>query len=141
EMILGDFRFMVEAKLSPDTAASGIYFRAEPTPQRTVRGYHLEMGSGRWGRLTTPGAEEPADNSPRSLTVHSGDWNRWEIVAVGSRIRVALNGKLVFDMDDPAGARQGILAFELSGRSAEVRFRDLLLQLNPTSELTTVKGQ
>jgi putative heme-binding domain-containing protein len=140
DMILGDFRLLLKVKLSPDSADSGVYFRAEPTSEGTARGYEFDIGAGQWGQLTTPSRQNTSEKKASLLPVHSGEWNLCEIVAVGSRIRTALNGKPAFEMDDPAGARQGIVAFELrGGSSAEVRFRDLQLELDPVSELVTVK--
>jgi hypothetical protein len=44
------------------------------------------------------------------------------------------------DLDDPRGARRGIVAFQLhSGGAMEVRFKDLKLELDPKFELSTVK--
>ena len=44
------------------------------------------------------------------------------------------------DLDDPKGARRGIIAFQLhSGGDMEVRFKDLKLELDPKFELSTAK--
>ncbi|HMO65416.1 MAG TPA: DUF1080 domain-containing protein, partial [Verrucomicrobiota bacterium] len=68
-----------------------------------------------------------------------GDWNTYEILAVGSRLRTAINGQPCVDLDDPAGARRGILALQLhSGGPMEIRFRNLRLELDPAPELKTV---
>ena len=54
----------------------------------------------------------------------------YEIVAVGSKIRTSINGKPCVDLDDPAGARRGIFAFQLhSGGATEVRFRNVRLEV------------
>ena len=58
------------------------------------------------------------------------DWNEYEIVAVGSRIKTFINGKPCVDMDDPPGARRGIFAFQIhSGGAMEVRFKELKLEV------------
>jgi hypothetical protein len=70
--------------------------------------------------------------------VKAEDWNNYEIVAVGTKIKTAINGKACVDLDDPKGARQGIIAFQLhAGGPMEVRFKDFQLELNPKLELTT----
>jgi hypothetical protein len=67
--------------------------------------------------------------------IKPGEWNHYEIVAVGSRIRTYLNGNLCVDLDDPPGAKQGIIAFQLhSGGKFEVRYKDFKLELNPSMQ-------
>mgnify|MGYP003393931146 CR=1 FL=1 len=68
------------------------------------------------------------------------DWNTYEVLAVGSKIRTAINGKLCVDLDDPQIAKTGVIGFQLhSGGVFEVRYKDLKLELDPKFELTTVK--
>ena len=63
-----------------------------------------------------------------------------KILAVGSKIRTALNGKLCVDLDDPKGERQGIIAVQVhSGGPMEVQFKDFELEVNPKGEMKTVK--
>jgi hypothetical protein len=58
------------------------------------------------------------------------DWNRYEIIAAGSKIKTYINGQLCVDVDDPKGARQGIFALQIhSGGAMEVRFKDMKLEL------------
>ncbi len=62
--------------------------------------------------------------------VKNGDWNEYEIIAVGSRVQTFINGQSCVDMDDPLGARRGVIALQLhSGGATEVRFKDLKLTL------------
>jgi len=64
--------------------------------------------------------------------VRRDGWNRYEIVATGSRLRTTLNGAVAIDIDDPQGARSGLLALQVhSGGPTEVRFRDVQLALDP----------
>ena len=64
--------------------------------------------------------------------VKKDDWNDYEIVAQGTKIRTYLNGKVCVDLDDPAGTRRGIFALQIhSGPAMEVRFRDLRLEVGP----------
>ena len=68
--------------------------------------------------------------------VRSGDWNTYEIEAVGSKIQTRINGQLCVDLDDPSGSGRGIIALQLhSGGATEVRFRRFRLQVldRPTS--------
>ena len=72
--------------------------------------------------------------------VKENDWNTYEILAVGSKIRTAINGNLCTDLDDPKVAARGIIGLQVhSGGPMEVRFRNFELELNPKFELKTVK--
>jgi hypothetical protein len=62
--------------------------------------------------------------------VRPQEWNRYRIVARGSRIQTFLNDQPCVDLDDPPGARRGIIALQLhSGKALEVRFRNFQLTL------------
>ncbi len=59
-----------------------------------------------------------------------GEWNTYEIEAVGAKVRTWINGQLCVDLEDPKGAKQGIFALQLhSGGPTEVRFRNLQLEV------------
>ena len=67
--------------------------------------------------------------------VKPDDWNQYDIIAVGSRVRTWINGKLCVDLDDPDGAKQGITALQLhSGGAFEVRYKDFEIELDPKPE-------
>jgi hypothetical protein len=64
------------------------------------------------------------------------DWNDYEILAEGSRVKTWINGKLCVDLDDPKISRRGIFAFQIhSGGAMEVRFKDLRLELPSDASL------
>ncbi|HZN63834.1 MAG TPA: family 16 glycoside hydrolase, partial [Tepidisphaeraceae bacterium] len=72
--------------------------------------------------------------------IKKGDWNTYEILAVGHRIRTAVNGVPCVDLDDPQGELKGHVAVQVhSGGPTEVRFKEFELELNPESKLKTVK--
>jgi len=128
---LADFRFTVEVKLTPNNANSGIQFRSIPLASGEMRGYQADMGDGWWGKLyeeSARGLLEKSDAAEES--VRQGDWNRYEIIAVGDRVSAWLNGTLAFDRVDPEGARKGQIALQVhSGGATEVRFRNLKIEL------------
>ena len=67
-------------------------------------------------------------------------WNRYEILAVDHRIQTAINGKRCVDLNDPEGATQGLVAFQLhSGGPMEVRFRQMTLEIDPKPSLSTIR--
>ena len=77
-------------------------------------------------------------DKPGDSHVKLDDWNTYEIVAVGSRVRTAINGKLCVDLDDPQIARRGIIGLQVhSGGPMEIRFKDFQLELNPKLDLVT----
>ena len=69
------------------------------------------------------------------------DWNQMEILAIGSRIRLAVNGKDVLDWSDPKPefCVQGPIGLQLHSNAVpqEVRFRGLVLVENPGSTLVS----
>lgn len=135
---VGDFRFTVQVKLTPDAGNSGIQFRSAVEPSGSVKGYQADVGAGWWGKLYEEHGRALLWDQSGEAHVKREGWNTYEIVAVGSRILTAINGKKCADLDDSKGARRGIFAFQLhSGGPMEVRFKDLKLDLNPTPELAT----
>jgi hypothetical protein len=70
------------------------------------------------------------------------DWNQMEILAIGNRIRFALNGKLVADWSDPEPqlCTAGPIGLQLhSNKVAQnVQFRGLILTENPQDRMVTV---
>ncbi len=132
DLALADFRLTVQVKLVRDEGNSGIQFRSEPLPGGEVKGYQADVGVGWWGKVYEEHGRGLLWDHSGESHVKPGEWNSYEIVAVGPKIRTAINGKPCAVLDDPAGARRGIVAFQLhSGGPTEVRFRDLRLELDP----------
>jgi putative membrane-bound dehydrogenase-like protein len=140
QMVIGDFRLTLQVKLTPNKENSGIQFRSEALPDGDVKGYQADIGQGWWGKLYEEHGRAILWDAPGDSYVKPDDWNLYEIVAVGSRVRTAINGNLCVDLDDPAGARQGIVALQLhSGGPMEIRFKDIQLELDPEFKLVTLK--
>ena len=136
ELAVGDFRLSLKVKLVPNQGNSGIQFRSQPLTDGEVKGYQADVGLGWWGKLYEERGRGLLWNRSGEAYVKRGEWNTYEIVAVKHRIRTWINGNLCVDMEDPPGARRGIIALQLhSGPAMEVRFKDLELGLNPTLEL------
>lgn len=136
DLVLGDFALALEVRLAGDRGNSGIQFRSVPVGDDPLRfemkGYQADIGPGWWGKLYEElGREILSDVSGEPFVVKDG-WNRYEIVATGSRVRTSLNGRVTTDLDDPRGARRGRLALQIhSGGPTEVRFRKFELTLDP----------
>jgi putative heme-binding domain-containing protein len=138
-----DFRLIFEVKLLGGN--SGVQFRSVPHGPTEAKGCQADIGSGWWGKLYEESARgllfpkkgEPFDGDK---FVKKDDWNTYEILAVGTKIRTAINGNLCTDLDDDKVALKGRLAVQVhSGGAMEVRFRNFQLENNPKFELKTVK--
>ena len=143
-LLVGDFRLVLKAKLVPNRENSGIQFRSQPIPgSHEMKGYQADMGQGWWGKLYhESGRGLLWDKNPPEGTVKAEDWNTYEILAVGNKIRTAINGRLCVDLDDTKGEREGIIAVQVhSGGPMEVQFKDFELEVNPKWEMKTVKAE
>jgi hypothetical protein len=95
-----------------------------------MRGYQCDAGPGWWGKLYEEHGRALLESKGGEQFVKKGDWNRYEIVAVGSRVRTWINGNLCVDRDDPIAARRGLIGLQLhSGDATEVRFKNVKLTL------------
>lgn len=139
ELLLGDFRLEVDVKLLPDTANSGIQFRSVALPNGEMRGYQADIGQGWWGLLYEEegrGILRRAEASP----VRPGEWNHYEILAVGDHLQLAINGVRTVDLVDPTGARRGVIGLQVhSGGPTEVRFRNFQLEIEPRPVLRSLQ--
>lgn len=130
EMALENFRLTLMVKLTPNMENSGVQFRSLVQENGDVKGYQADIGKGWWGKLYEEHGRELLTKNDGDQFVKEDDWNRYEIVAEGSHIRTFINGKACVDLDDPPGARRGIIAFQIhSGGAMEVRFKDIKLEL------------
>jgi len=126
----GDFRLKVKVKLVPNAGNSGIQFRSEALSDGEIKGPQADVGAGWWGKLYEENGRGLIWDKSGEPFVKADDWNEYEVVASGSKIRTYINGHLCVDLDDPRGPRRGIFAFQLhSGDPMEVRFKDLRLEL------------
>ena len=142
QMLLNDFRLILEVKLTPNSENSGIQFRSRPQANREVKGYQADAGAGWWGKLYEELGRGLLWEKSGERHVRENEWNRYEILAVGHRIKTAINGNLCVDLNDADGDLQGMIAFQLhSGGPMTVQFRNLQLELSPESEsLKTVNN-
>ena len=142
---LSDFRLTVEIKLTPNGGNSGFQIRSVPIEGGEARGCQADVGAGWWGKLYEESGRgilypKKGDAFDGDKFVKKDDWNTYEIVAVGTKIRTAINGNLCTDLQDEKVALKGRFALQVhSGGPMEVRFRNFQLELNPKFELKTVK--
>jgi putative membrane-bound dehydrogenase-like protein len=130
QMIAGDFRLTLKVKLVPNKENSGIQFRSAALPDGEMRGPQADIGAGWWGKLYEENGRGLLWDKSGEQHVRADEWNDYEIVAEGSRVRTYINGKLCVDVDDVMLSRRGIFALQIhAGGPMEVRFKDLKLEV------------
>jgi len=130
ELSASNFRLTCDVKLVNGTGNSGIQFRSQPLEDGEMRGYQADLGAELWGNLYEEQGRGLLCENTAQQSIPSDDWNHYEIVAVGGRTRIMLNGQLTVDLNDTQGARSGLIALQLhAGGPMEVRFRHLKLEL------------
>ena len=132
-----DFYLSVDVKLDPNEANAGIQFRSQRLPPNEAIGYQADAGKNVWGRLYHESGRKKLDWRARGeAAVKPGEWNRYEILAVGDRVWTAINGKLAVSVRDPKGERSGLIALQIhSGPPLTARYRINKLVHNPKVEL------
>ena len=144
-MELSDFRLILEVKLVPNGQNSGIQIRSVPIEGGEARGCQADVGAGWWGKLYEESARgllfpKKGQAFDGDKFVKKDDWNTYEILAVGNRIKTAINGNVCTELEDDKIATKGRIAVQVhSGGAMEVRFRNFQLEMNPKFELKTVK--
>ncbi|MEX0936516.1 MAG: PVC-type heme-binding CxxCH protein [Pirellulales bacterium] len=129
DLAVEDFRLTLQVKLIKNEGNSGIQFRSAPI-DGGVKGYQADIGVDWWGKLYEEHGRALLWAESGEQHVRQGEWNEYTVEADGPRIRTWINGQLCVDLNDPEGARRGILAFQLhSGPAMEVRFRDFNLEV------------
>ncbi len=128
-MLVGDFRLTFQVKVSPSGGQAGVLFRAEGLPDGGAKGYRAGLGNGAWGQLTEEAGRGLLASKAGEPPVKAGEWNRYEIVATGNRIRTSINGTPWFDLTDTDGARRGIITLQVPPSTGELRLKELLLEI------------
>lgn len=143
EQVVEDFRLIFNVRTVDGLGNSGIQYRSEALPNGQVRGPQADIGDGYWGKLyeefgrTWLWEDETCDQQH----VDKEGWNLYELLAVDSLTKIAINGHVCMEYDDPLITRKGILALQLHAgfAPAEIQFKDFELVLNPKeSDLITV---
>jgi putative membrane-bound dehydrogenase-like protein len=126
-----DFKLTLEVKLVDDAGNSGVQFRSESLNGfEEMRGYQADIGPDWWGKLYEENGRALLWDKSGEKFLKKGEWNKYEVEAIGSRIRTWLNGNLCVDLDDPKGKREGVFALQLhAGGPTEVRFRNIKLEV------------
>ncbi|HPD14653.1 MAG TPA: DUF1080 domain-containing protein [Planctomycetota bacterium] len=133
----GDFILRFQVKLVENKGNSGVQFRSKrvPPPSHEVSGYQADIAPGWWGKLYDEArrnkvlAGPPDELLKKALKV--GDWNDYEVEAIGNKVKLSINGVVTVDYAEPDEkiAREGIIAVQIhSGGPMEVQFRNLRIK-------------
>ena len=139
----GDFRLVCKMKLVPNGANSGIQFHSTQFHDNEMSGPQADAGKGWWGKLYGEnfGNKVIGDNKSGEAMVKPEEWLTYEILAVGTKVRTAINGHLCTDVDIPNIPQSGMFGLQIhAGGPTEVRFKDFEVELNPKFELKTLGG-
>jgi len=125
-----DFVLKVSARLGGPQANSGIQFRSKKVADYHVQGYQAEVAGASFGALV----DEPARGlvpfaDKEKKVIREGDWNDFVITCRGDHIKIEVNGTTTVNVIDPAGNKEGIVAFQLHvGQPMEVQFKDIWIK-------------
>lgn len=133
--------FILKADVRLRNGNSGIQFRSRrmPGPGWIVHGYQADFSHAgarsAWGNFYEEKGRGRAvmrtENegwSKAEPVVRPNDWNEYEIVAQGNRIRLTLNGTVTIDAEDARSSR-GVLAVQLhSGPAMQVECRNIRIK-------------
>ncbi|MFY8200778.1 MAG: 3-keto-disaccharide hydrolase [Pirellula staleyi] len=145
-----DFRMVLEVKqtLSPKhstmhsaVAALGEQFTDVGENKFGFRG-PLLMFCHDWGIWDAHRRNRVVPVGPGNEVEKKGEWNQIEILVVGDRIRMAANGRELFDFTDKSDMLQASslgLQLHSNDKPQEYHFRNLLITESPATGLVTVR--
>jgi hypothetical protein len=132
----GDFVLRLQVRLLKNEGNSGVQFRSKRVPNsHEVAGYQADAAPGWWGKLYDEARRGKVLAGPTDEVLKKalkpGDWNDYEIRAVGAKIALTLNGVKTaeYTEEDKNIPRDGIFAVQIhSGGPMEVQFKNLRLK-------------
>ncbi|MCE9632377.1 MAG: DUF1080 domain-containing protein [Planctomycetia bacterium] len=143
-----NFRLLLEGKLATSEMHSGVAIwgkKFDKDGESSSYQGHLVMFPSGWGLYDLYRRNGiSGDQGGRAKAAgKQHDWNQLEILAIGSRIRMAVNGKAVLDWTDPKPelCEAGPIGLQLHSNKVpqEVRFRGLVLVEDPQDVLVTAE--
>jgi len=126
----GNFIMYSEVRLHGHN--SGIQLRSIVRDDGHMAGYQADVGDGCWGALYEEALRGHLVHYNPQLIEHilrPEDWNEYQIVAVDDYIILTLNDVVTAEINDPEGARTGLIGLQIhSGPPQEVAFRNLCIK-------------
>ncbi len=129
ERDFSNFVLRLKFQLVDGKGNSGVQFRSEWN-NGVVKGYQADLGDGWYGKLYDEHMRNrvlagPPDDLIRRI-LKRGEWNTYEISAVGPRIELKINGETTATFVDTETREKGIFALQVhSGAQFEVRFKEI----------------
>jgi len=111
---------------------SGVQFRSIVHEDGHMAGYQADIGTNCWGALYEEKMRGHLVTYRPELIesiLRPEAWNEYQICAVSDYIILILNGVVTAELNDPEGARSGLIGLQLhSGPPQEVMFRNLCIK-------------
>jgi hypothetical protein len=129
-----DFKLTLKVKQIPFAANAGIQFRSKRENNGHAVGYQADIGKGWWGSLYHEHGRKilTKNQDTEGKNLKPEKWNKYEILAVGHRIWLAINGKITVALRDPIGELEGQISLQVhGGMPQKVIYQDLTLERNP----------
>ena len=135
---VSDFKLTLKVKQVPFAANAGIQFRSQREPNGHAMGYQADIGKGWWGCLYHEhGRKILAKNQDtEGKNLKPEKWNKYEILAVGHRIWLAINGRITVALRDPIGELEGLISLQVhGGMPQKVIYQPLHFERDPEVQL------
>ena len=124
ELSFADFELQLEFWVDTD-ANSGVFIRcADPESIGATSCYEVNIYDTRPDQTYRTGSIVDVA-APSQFVYTGGQWNRYEISAIGNRLQVTLNGRDMVDVED---SRLAAGPFALQHGSGTVRFRNVRIR-------------
>ncbi|HEY1173533.1 MAG TPA: PVC-type heme-binding CxxCH protein [Verrucomicrobiae bacterium] len=137
-----NFNLTLEYKLvgTEGFVNGGVQFRSKriPAPPNEMSGYQADIGATHTGSLYDESRRKKmlyvADKELILKLEKTNDWNTYQIIAEGQRVRILLNGRQTADYTErESGIEQdGVIALQIHGNcKAEIAFRNINIETLP----------
>src|SRR5688500_17383882 len=142
-----NLRLRLEGKLVESKMHSGVALwgkKCEKDGEKSLYQGHLVMFPTHWGFWALYRRNSIYQDDGRAKKADNvGGWNKMEILAIGNRIQLAVNGQAVADWSDPKPelCEEGPIGLQLHSSQVpqECQFRVRILSEKPKEELITVE--
>ncbi len=120
----------------------GVQFRSKriAEPPNEMSGFQADIGAGHSGSLYDESRRKKVLVAPEKEMIEKlekpGDWNSYEVVAVGGQILIFLNGQrtIVYVEREPGIETDGVIALQIHGNcKAEISYRNITIDALPDS--------
>jgi len=136
----GNSGVQIRSEKRPNWNCYGYQADIEEGPTHTGCLYHHSRGAvvkrGFKGMITSEGKDETKQFAdPKELAqkyTTEGEWNEYEISAIGSVITLKINGELMCEVDDrhKEATTKGIIAFQMHpGPPMKIEFKDIKIKM------------